>query len=66
MRFWRRPSEPTIERITARVEARTKASTEAKIAEIRAQRHQKALLTIMEGVIQDGMRSADNRRPSDA
>ena len=63
--FRRRPA-PTFEDIAAEALARSKASTEARIAELRAQRHQKALLNIMEGVIQDGIRPAEHRRSGDA
>ena len=63
---FRRTQTPALERLEAETLVRSKASTEARIAELRAQRHQKMLLTIMEGVIQDGIRPPEHRRSSDA
>lgn len=51
-----------MERIASEVHAPSRGATEARIAELRAARHQKALLNIMEAVIQDGIRPPDHTK----
>lgn len=60
--WWsRRKLEDRSDRIAAEVKAARKAEIEARQAAMRARRQQRALLSIMEGVIQDGIRPAPTR-----
>lgn len=69
MGFWSRRGAdpaPALCRIAAEAAAPSRASADARCAELRAQRHQRALLDIMEGVIRDGIPATDKGRSSDA
>ena len=57
---------PALERITNEAHARTRVGTEARIAELRATRHHKVLLNIMETVIRDGITYSGNHKETGA
>ena len=60
------PPQAAMDRIASEAHAPSRGATEARIAEIRAERHHRALLNIMEAVIHDGIESRADKGTDDA